>query len=700
MLRLTLPLIAALLTCTAPAQDWTQPKRAATVTAERVAISASDGQPAGELDEHVLRGLASLRMWAAWIPDQGLPQVVELALGAPRRSSVDGQVIYEASSAAKLPMTGAAGQGEVTLRAWSWTRPGWHHTEHHLEVANDSPWKPCGNIDGGVWRFALDTPGGYAIPRGARPLMLTPWWHPERPSFLQVDLPRVNLPDGNFRGAPVVIGWGDRALEAATRAHAAPDHGARPGALGTLWDVDAARGSRAAAKSAQARAAWLSRVETDPNASWGHRVFHGASGNDQWLFGQMPLPGLQEGGSNLAADYALLQVLTIEGRRPTWLDWAEMEAAGRGYFSFGPRPEAFYQYYRIHRTCYDGWARSGWTDNEFGALYPKGAKQGNYWKGPNHEHGFNAALYQLGGLTLHPVARDKALQHAARACAMAHLKGLDDGGYFDGGGKTDSLRSWCRQHACGAMGWEIALRWGLTDLAAQFDAYLSEKWRLAEEDPGGFRHATGNTGDAIPWANTPLSHNPAGQLRLEDIAGTDFDREPFRSNLRWVNTKAWWQTNQAGPMVLWALKTQNVHALTGLRDLAFQVCENVLGPIEDPRDLSDVTRIRIPKFGHPRVLGLGRGWQTPGKIPPAMHHQVIEGWLYETTCWAAIFDGHGVDGFKREQLRKALLAATPSHEWGQWGSAPPARWIEFARASGGVPDLAPLPPHTHVLGGN
>lgn len=690
-MRNRLPLIAALLACTVTAQDWTKPKRAATVTAERIAIAASDEKPAGELDEHVLRGLASLRMWAAWIPDQGLPQVVELALGAPRRSSVDGQVIYEATSATKMPMTGAAGQGEVTLRAWSWTRPGWHHSEHWLEVASDSAFHPPGDVTGGVWRFALDATGGHALPRAALPLMLTPWWHPERPEFLQVDLPRTNLPDGTFRSVPVVVGWGPKAVQEAYRAHAVPDHGAQTGALGTLWDVDETRGAQEAAKAAQSRAAWLSRKETDPWADWGNRRGPGQSGNDRALFGQLPIPGLQDGASDLAADHALLVQLAVEGRRPTWLDWQEMIEADVDYFATPRRGVTYYDHHKIHRFARPGFGRGSWTDATFGDYHQ--------WGGPNAEHRFQASLFQLAGLTLHPVIRDRALQYAARAAAACGLASISDGGYYAGGGRTDFLREWLRMLSCVAQGYHIAQRWGLPDLAAQYDAHLATKWRMAIEDAKGYRNTTGNTGDAIPWGNTPMSHSTAGRLRLEDIVGTEFDTDYYRGHLEHVNVKAWWQTNQAGPMVMWALQTQNVHALTGLRDLAFQVAENVLGPIEDPRDLSDVTRIRIPKFGHPRVLGLGRGWQTPGKIPPAMHHQVIEGWLYETTCWAAIFDGHGVDGYKREQLRKALLAATPSHEWSQWGSAPPARWIEFARALGGVPELAPLPPHTHVFGG-
>lgn len=690
-MRNRLPLIAALLANVTIAQpEALKPKRVATYTAQRIAAAGSQAQP-GEIHADVLKGLASMQSIAAWIPNGGVPVVVSLPLGQPVRTVVDGDVLYESSSAVKMPAHGLAGDGEVTIRLWSWYRPGWQHTEHWVEVANDSPWSPPGGIESnGVWRFLFDVPGGYALPRAPLPYMLTPWWHPDRPSFMQVDFPRADLPDGCYRGAGVVVGWGTSALDTAFAKLAVPDHGARSGALGTLWDVDTTRGVVAAAKDAQSRTVWLAMRETDAYADWGARRNHGAGGDDRFLFGQLNVPGLQEGGSNLSADLFLLQALAVEGRRPTWLDWAELEAAGKGYFVPGRRGETFYEFYKIHTWSRPGFARGSWTDATFGDFHG--------WNGPNHEHRYNATLFQLAGLTLHPVVRDKALQYGARAAAACGLNSIADGAYYGGGAITDYMREWCRQLSDVAQMRFIAERWGLTDLVAQCDAFLSTKWEMAVTRPDGWRHKVGNDGKPIPWCNTPMSHNvPNGSLKLEDIVGTVFDEPYYRNDLRKVNVTAWWQRNQLGPQVIWALKTRNVHALHGLRDLAQQMFASVLGPDSDPQDLSDLRALRIAKYGSTRVLGLGRGWQTTGAVSPIAEMKVIEGWTYETACWAAIFDDRGVDGTRREQYRRALLSIRPDHEWGQWGSAPPSRWVEFAASCGGVPTLPPPPMATSVF---
>lgn len=662
------------------------------------------------LKREVLNGLTQMQISVAWVPDDAGPAVRVLPFGEVAKTwggDGDPVVQWESRVREKLPIQGAFKQGEVTIHGWNWVQEHWDYTRHHVTVMNDSAQNPCGDVKGGKWIVMVFAPRGTVLPIWSGAYMIEPAWVDVPHTAPAIDdhglpikdadgslvmeditvsvahftLPRRNLADGTgLRGVEFVIGWdapGAKGEHGATRAHRAadsPDHTAQCGAIGTFVKCDESAGRAAANAMVTRHRNWAYGRETDPHANWGHRRESGRGGADFNLFGQKVMPGVQDVGDNLSADYYIGQAIAVERSRQFWLDWEEVD-----YFADSKGGVTYHEHKGMHSWAKPGFGRGTMTSAQRGDLHG--------WEGPNYEHRFNAQLFQLAGLTLHPVIRDMALQYAARAASAWSIKGLGEGGYYPGkGSKTDFRREWTRQAGCVSMGYHIADRWGMGGLKRTYREFVQRKHDRAVNEPGGWRDNKDSFGNPIPYAETTLAWTRReARLTQQDMEGTPLEQDGrYFNEPRRAATFATWQLLQIGPTVLLGVLEQDANILTMYRDMIWQTLESIHGDFNDPSTL------RIPKEASPLYLGLGNHWQD-GQIPPMMHKQVIEHWNFEAYAIAILFADHGVDQVKASGARAALnLVDSDFHVNDSMGTDVDA-WAQLLN-SHTIPQLKPLPP--------
>lgn len=626
------------------------------------------------LDPRAAIGLQNLQVWVIWTPDVGLPSSVQVyPAPADVQSNKISVNIYdqlETTVSVKIPLSGSARtNGKGTARLWLWNETNSNVLEAAVGLFLDDCVEPCGELKNGRLSVAIYAPDSGLATRYLRSYMQEqlgngPWW--------SIQFPRVNWPDGIYRLAHPIIAFDkdqEVAMQKAWNVVLSPSwRYGKDRWFGAPHQINTAYGAQHASIDRTRWQQFTFGTETDPWDDWKYNKNTGSSGMQE-RFGVCSMPGLQQGMSDYAADLYRGLNLRVEGLRPTWLDQLQSDSTQRAQGG-----KSTHQFYSLYHLTESRVGRTNWSQNKL-------LNYGDYhgWTGPNVEHHWSE-LGTLAGLIRCPVTRDIAIWFARRACTSWSSHGFYEGGHYNGETRPESRRGVLRPWSTIALGWHVAKQWGLEEEAQKLHSHIEFKMLRMVTEPLGYR-------DSRDWRNNPIpyAHTAGGFMRIDtrltadDIAGTPLalDNYPLERHV----TEPWWQTMAVGPALLWALKTQNVHALTMIRDMQWQVVESFL--VGDP---NDPLSYKIAKCGSPRFLGIGMHWQD-GTLQPAAYGQTIEHWLLEV-LGIPIFDNHGVDGLKRQKCYEALSTVNPSIVYGDWGTDP-SEWQQLGQQYG-VPTLLPV----------